>query len=308
MDIKRITGLHPTRVTIILAELIEQGFLQKTALEGSQVYQTLPNKKLSQLNLQRYRIQAQVKREELDRMLEFAEHKVEQGNEKRPCRMQLLRQALGDVTAPTCGRCDLCQEILPVPLPSAASASDYLLKRATPIAAMKRERLSQGFSLFSSQLRTPPFLDFMYTRRLKETVDPDILSLLVENILKLQVNLNGIIILPSRTWKAQIALAEALAKSLKLPLLPHLLTWAVMPPKRQGELFNNDQRQENVHKKMAATMSLKTTSRPWLILDDYIGSGATLREAARALRQVTNDPLIPVTIASVTWKLGKSGF
>lgn len=301
MDIKRLTGLHPTRVTTVLAELIEQGFLKKTSLDGAQIYQLLPNKERRHPNLQRYIVQAQVKNEELRKMLFYAE-------QKNQCRMLLLRSGLGDVTATPCGRCDLCQQTHPKPLPNSKGALDYLLTRPIPIAATKREQLSQGFSLFSSELRMPPFLEFMHTRRTKETVDPEILALTLKHISKLPFTLSGIILLPSRTWKGQMALAEALAHQLRLPLLSNLLTWKVVPAKRQGELFNNDQRHENVHKKMHATMRLKNTSRAWILLDDYIGSGATLREAARALREITSDPLIPVTIASVTWTLGKSGF
>lgn len=300
-DIKRLTGLHPTRATIVLAELIEQGFLKKASLDGVQTYQLLPNHARRSPNLQRYITQSKVKNEELNKMLFYAE-------QKKQCRMLLLREALGDLTATACERCDLCQKTHPKPLPNAKNALDYLLTRPAPIAATKREQLSQGFSLFSSELRMPPFLEFMHTRRSKETVDPEILGLLVQNISKLTPMPEGIITLPSRTWKAQMALAEALAHQLRVPLLPNLLTWKVVPAKRQGELLNNDQRHENVHKKMQATMRLNKTSRAWVLLDDYVGSGATLREAARALREITNDPLIPVTIASVTWKLGKSGF
>ena len=85
------------------------------------------------------------------------------------------------------------------------------------------------------------------------------------------------------------------------------LQWAEVPEKRQGELLNNDQRGVNVQKKMTAHGSLP--EGPILLLDDYIGSGATLRESARALREIAKKPiLIPFTIASVKWKLGSSGF
>lgn len=301
MDVKRITGLHPTRVTIVLAELAEQGFIKKSSLDGAQTYQLLPNQAGRTPNLQRYTTQSKVKREELNTIISYAQ----QGDQ---CRMLLLREALGDEHAASCGRCDLCLNIPPPALPNSEDALDYLTKRLTPIASTKREQLSQGFSLFSGELRTPPFLDFMHTRRLKETVDPQLLALLVKNISLLPFEISGIITIPSRTWKAQIELAEALASQLKLPLLSNLLKWKVLPTKRQGELLNNDQRHDNVHKKMQTTATLPPSSHAWLLLDDYIGSGATIREAARALRETSKHSLIPVTIASVTWKLGTPGF
>ena len=46
-----------------------------------------------------------------------------------------------------------------------------------------------------------------------------------------------------------------------------------------------------------------------LLLDDYIGSGATLTEAARVLRKEAGfqGKIVPFTIAQVKWRLGKSG-
>ncbi len=46
-----------------------------------------------------------------------------------------------------------------------------------------------------------------------------------------------------------------------------------------------------------------------VILDDYTGSGATLKEAVRALRKEGGftGKIIPLTIARVRWKLGQAG-
>ncbi len=68
--IKRATGLHPTRVTIVLAELIEQNILKKESLKGSQVYRTC-TENLS-LDLSRYTNQHLVKTQELAKILSYA--------------------------------------------------------------------------------------------------------------------------------------------------------------------------------------------------------------------------------------------
>lgn len=46
-----------------------------------------------------------------------------------------------------------------------------------------------------------------------------------------------------------------------------------------------------------------------LVLDDYIGSGATLTEAVRVLRKESHfqGKIVPFTIAQVKWRLGKAG-
>jgi ATP-dependent DNA helicase RecQ len=46
-----------------------------------------------------------------------------------------------------------------------------------------------------------------------------------------------------------------------------------------------------------------------LLLDDYIGSGATMKEAVRALRNEggLQAVIVPITIARVRWRLGARG-
>jgi ATP-dependent DNA helicase RecQ len=45
-----------------------------------------------------------------------------------------------------------------------------------------------------------------------------------------------------------------------------------------------------------------------LVLDDFIGSGATLREAGRVLRKAKfPGAIVPLTLARVRWKLGAAG-
>jgi ATP-dependent DNA helicase RecQ len=89
-----------------------------------------------------------------------------------------------------------------------------------------------------------------------------------------------------------------------------LLEWKELPPSRQGFLLNNDQRTQNVQNRMRATKnSHLPTGGAILLFDDYTGSGATLKEATRALRKeaMIKQDIVPVTIASVKWKLGSPG-
>lgn len=49
--------------------------------------------------------------------------------------------------------------------------------------------------------------------------------------------------------------------------------------------------------------------RALLILDDYTGSGATLKEAVRTLRKQgsVSGEIVPLTMARVRWRLGAKG-
>lgn len=287
--IKRLTGLHPTRVTIVLAELIEQQFLRKECIKSTQVY--LLDQENKSLDLSRYTTQHLVKNEELNKIIAYAEQRT-------TCRMALLRSALGDPAAPACGRCDVCLKQDPLTA-SATTPQQWLTSRPIPIAATKH--LSAGFSLFDGKWCLPLFVRFMKERALTEEVDPDILRLLLA--LPLPSSIGAVVPIPSSTWKAALAYAAALATHLGVPLLP-VLQWQTTPEKRQGALLNNDQRHHNVHKKMTLS-SCQIPSGPLILFDDYSGSGATLKEAARCLHSA---PLIPLTIASVRWRLGKPGF
>ena len=296
-EIKQKTGLHPTRVNLIMAELVEQQFLFKELKAKSQIYRKTEKK--NGLDLSRYDNQLQVKTMELKKMVRYAES-------LDGCRMQNLRAHLGDKTPTPCGRCDLC---MPKQAPSlseedTADIDAWIQQKPVPIAPMKMARLNEGLSLLDGKLRSPLFIHFMKTRQEEEILPEEILSLCKKH---LQIGTYvAVVPVPSRTWKARISAAQALADYLKVPMID-LLKWKEFPEKRQGELLNNDQRSANVHKKMIAEGSLP--EGPILLFDDYIGSGSTMRESARALREISKKPiLIPFTIATVKWKLGAPGF
>ncbi len=296
--IKRLTGLHPTRVTIVLAELNDQNFLTKESLKGVQVYKLSGTSK--PLDLSRYTTQHLVKREELNKIIAYAEQKSD-------CRMALLCRALGDPAAVPCLHCDICLGETPPPPPDASAALLWLANRPVPIAEAKTSRLSSGFSLFDGKLRTPHFLRFMKERAVTEAADPEILALLLQRADALTDPVGAIVPLPSRTWKAQKAYAEALAKHLNVPVLD-LLVWKTTPEKRQGEWLNNDQRHYNVHEKMQLILPESVPAGALILFDDYIGSGSTIKEAARCLRKALKPKFIPLTIAAVKWRLGQPGF
>lgn len=307
--IKRTTGLHPTRVTIILAELCEQGFLMKSSRSGVQVYSPLDRKEA--LDLSRYANQQKVKNEELHKMMRY-------GHQAGECRMALLRSSLGDRAVTACGQCDICR-------PSSMHENDlshghqtivdWLQERPLPISPMKLYKLSSGVSMLDSKLRSPLFVRFMKERATASSyldMDEQLIALLFKHFGKLvETNtIGGLIAIPSRTWKARDSLLSLLSKQFGIPLLSDLLHWKEEPPKRQGELLNNDQRHHNVHHRMDLNPCIIVPSHTLILFDDYSGSGNTLREAARALRsgkRVQNE-LIPFTIASLKWHLGKPGF
>lgn len=303
--IKTDSGLHPTRALIVVTELAEQGFIQKKLLNRSQVY--LLTNKNSKLDLSRYQIQQQLRQTELAAMLDY-------GTGKSGCLMATLRKNLGEIKVERCGHCSSCSKSNGIPylLNEKKDIDRWLEKRINLIDAVKTNDIARGVAILNSQLRSPVFLEFMRARSTMDTFEnPELLQLLRECLeqLKSQYKIGSIIVLPSRTWMNREFIAKKIGLFLHKPLLLDYLKWRETPAARQGELLNNDQRKVNVNQRMNIAFHTKLPPGDILLVDDYIGSGATIKEAARVLRKqaMAHGNIIPFTIAAVKWRLGKAG-
>ncbi|MCP4809883.1 MAG: RecQ family ATP-dependent DNA helicase [Proteobacteria bacterium] len=285
-DLKRTTGLHPTRVTVVIAELVEQGFVEKRLDGRRQVYASVGRE--GQPDLARYVNQNLVRTQGLEAMVRYA---VADG-----CRMQTLRAALGDLAAEPCGRCDVCTA--PLELTLDGDADDWLATRPVEIVGYRRV-LSAGRALYDSGRNSVRFQAFMRGRRAGPP-SPDTLDAL--RALAHELGPDAVVVpLPSSTWAGRGETLEALG----LPVWDGL-SWAAAPEARQGTLLNNDQRRANVAGAMVAERDVP--SGDVLLLDDYTGSGATLREAARALKASGHGGArVPIAVARVRWRLGRPG-
>ena len=215
--IRRLTGLHPTRVMIVMAELVEQNAMKKESVKGVQVYRTSVDNPI--LDLTRFTTQHLVKTQELNKLLHYAD-------QRDTCRMAILRESLGDVQPLACGRCDTCLKTSSPDVLSLGDINRWLSARPVPIAAAKTQRLSEGLSALDGKLRAPLFIRFMKARALIPTPDPALLELLKRQVSLLheQHTIAALIFLPSRTWTARDAIAQTLADHLQVPSLP-LLSW-----------------------------------------------------------------------------------
>lgn len=302
------SGLHPTLVTVILAELQEQSFVEKQLIQRRQVY--VRTSKQGAPELTRYERQHSVRSKELEKMLAY-------GQGETGCLMQTLRLALGDETANPCGHCSTCREESPISYKKdRAEAQAWLSGRQVPIPSSRRPPMEAGISLLNGQLRQPLYVNFMQQRTRQPDLDPELRDLLGQMLNKLaaRYTFKLVVPLPSRTWQQRHSTAAFVAQKVGTDTSPELLSWRENPPSRQGELLNNDQRRENVHGRMqmgSAGSILNTLSAQdaVLLLDDYIGSGATMKEAVRVLRAQggTQAAIVPLTIARVRWRLGARG-
>ncbi len=315
--IKRLTGMHPTKLTVVVAELIEQGYLRKISHNRSQIYE-LTNKS-GNPNLNRYDQQYMLRNAELSAMQRYCEI-------PKICLMSTLRVALGDKEVHSCGQCNNCSE---VPFQAENnkslifSISSWLSRRTVTISLSKKiTNVATGMAILDGKLRSADFVQFMKERMQSQPSQlglSEYLSQLIKACLTdltQHHQISCIIPIPSGTWIAREAIINLFANYLKIPAFSNLLSWRdrETPRPRQGELLNNDQRQHNVAHQMKVNdlqNKIPETIIPngvILLWDDYIGSGATLNEAARVLREhkIENE-IVPFTIAAVKWRLGSSG-
>src|SRR5690606_34665041 len=135
---------------------------------------------------------------------------------------------------------------------------------------------------------SPNFIEFMKNR----SHDPvyfnsDLFELIKQSLKQLThtYRFGCIIVLPSRTWLARTHWANKIKECLNKPIVLDGLIWQAIPKARQGELMNNAQRRENINLHMKLKASIKIPAGDILLFDDYMGSSATIKEAARFLRQ-----------------------
>ena len=310
MSLKTISGLHPTVVTVIVAELVEQGYVDKRLVTGKQVY--VRTGKEGAPDLARYERQAARRNAELDAMMEYGAGRV-------PCLMQALRIRLGDSKAAPCGRCGAClkrESAVALDPVKVQEVEHWLEERPVRIESGARSSLSDGVALLNGEFKSRSFVSFMKQRtaevdRHSMGLTPETSTLLSERLTQLAgaVTFGSVVALPSTTWKARETLAGHIGAALGVPVFTDVIGWRQTPAKRQGELLNNDQRRENVDKKMKWIGKADLPAGPVLVVDDYVGSGATLRECARLLRKEVccDAPIVPFTVAKIKWRLGSSG-
>ena len=307
-QIRARSGLHPTMVTVITAELQEQEFIEKQLSQRRQVY--VRTSKPGRPELTRYERQYAVRSKELETMMAY-------GQGETGCLMQTLRQALGDEEAAPCGKCSICRPGSAVSYETdSAGARAWLAGRQVPIAASKRPPMEGGYALLDGQLRQPLFVTFMRGRTAQPDLDAELREMLGKMLSRLAraYRFRFVVPIPSRTWQQRRSTAAFAAARCGAKAAPDLLGWRETPESRQGELLNNDQRRDNVHGHMQIlsperSLNALDGNEAILLLDDYIGSGATMKEAVRVLRSEggVQGAIVPVTIARVRWRLGARG-
>ena len=235
--------------------------------------------------------------------------------------MQTLRRALGDDGAGACGRCDLCDGRAGDALDArdaVDAAGAFLARRVAPIDGFRAPRMAAGVSVLDGELRPPLHVRFLRERgdAARPELPPELLEMVLARARELAVKhrFGGVVAVPSRTWAQRTHAVTEIARAVGCLPFPDVLTFSPAPLHPQGALRNNDQRRENVRDCIYAAGELGSSvtgpaRKDVLLVDDFVGSRATLREAVRILRRDAGvrGEIVPLTITRVRWRLGAPG-
>jgi len=298
--LRMATGLHPTRVNVVLSELLEQGFV----VRDNYLYRNTDA--AGTPDLERFQRMHAARRRELDAMVRF-------GNREVCCLMQSLRQALGDTRAEPCGRCSLCRtEAWPLALPDATEAAAWLEAQPVALRARRKPAMAEGLALLNGDVRTDCFQRFMRQRAAKGVteLEPALVDRLHRSVTRLAERhaFASVVMIPSRTWAQRRAVADLIGEILGVPVMLDAVGLRDADRPRQGTLCNNEQRRRNVADSFQLVGGLHQGGAV-LLVDDYIGSGATLTEVARLLRACggIEGAIVPLVMARIRWRQGRPG-
>jgi ATP-dependent DNA helicase RecQ len=288
-ELKVATGLHSTLLNVVLAELIEQGYVEKIEHEKRQAYRSL-GRSLQALDLSRYERQGTTRRGELKAMLAY-------GRQNAGCYMVTLCAALGDTALPPCGKCAACKQQPSRLIPDVSSARAWLDRRTAVIPAGARSGHLPGVAVIDGGDFSLEATEVLGRR---DVLSQPELRARLDYALDALAQVDAVVLVPSLRWTKRIEHGEYMAKRLDVPLLADAVSWKEAPAAAQPDLQNDEQRRSNVQSKMTA---VQVKGARVLLVDDAVASLATMREAVRALRAANKQDLTvtPFALVKTRW-------
>ncbi len=273
-DILLKTGLQQNQVRTILNDLLDAGCVVR---DSKRYYCLTAN---TQFDLAHYEALNTAKYAELDAMIEYAE--------SSQCRMQYLRQYLGDEDAGPCGHCDNCRGRGLEPYSPEFERVWGNFKFRPPLifrATYKKAPVyARGVSL--NYYDSDP--EGKEVRRAKyegEKHIPDWLVKECHQVIQEELPLetiNGLVPIPSTKTKGLVEdFALRLARRLQKPMRKILVKTRETRP--QKDCMNLAQKRENL--KEAFKCTERVNGQNLLVVDDIYDTGVTLEEAGKILKE-----------------------
>jgi ATP-dependent DNA helicase RecQ len=290
-EIIKAANLKQTQVSVILADLIDQGIINEQQGKSKKYFY---NPSAPALDYSAFDTLKQAQLYELDKILEYAAIKT--------CRMQYLCNYLGDEMTSECNNCDNDKKVNLNLKGDPAMAEKLQEFRETffPILEVETQKSHivngvaasyYGISNVGSALHNSkyekggPFPDWL-------------LKLTLKAFRKHYGNTIFDLILyvpPTESGDLVKEFAEKIAKVLKFPISHKLIKTAPTAPQKAFQ--SGISKKDNVHGKFAYQTPPEIAGKSILLIDDIFDSGYTIKEIGQYLTNIGAKTIAPLVIA-----------
>jgi len=290
-EIIKATNLKQTQVSVILADLVDQGIINEQQGK-SKKYFFNPN--APALDLTAFETLRNAQNQELERMLGYTGI--------ASCRMQYLCNYLGDERQAACGVCDndTHKHVRVVATEAMTQKLQEFRETFFPVLEVEIQRSNiingvaasyYGVSNVGTALRHSKYEgggDF-----------PDwLLRLTLKAFRKYYGNTKFDLILyvpPTESGDLVKNFAEKVSSVLKIPISHKLVKTAATSPQKVFQ--SGISKKDNVHGKFAYPTPAEITGKSILLIDDIFDSGYTIKEIGQYLTNIGASTIAPLVIA-----------
>jgi ATP-dependent DNA helicase RecQ len=290
-EIIKATNLKQTQVSVILADLVDQGIINEQQGK-SKMYFFNPN--APALDLSAFETLRNAQNQELERMLEYTGI--------TSCRMKYLCNYLGDEKQAACNVCDndSHKHMRIVATESIKQQLQEFRETFFPVLEVKTQRSNilngvaasyYGVSNVGAALRHSKYEgggDF-----------PDwLLRLTLKAFRKYFGNTKFDLILyvpPTESGDLVKKFAEKVSSTLTIPISHKLIKTAATSPQKVFESAIS--KKDNVHGKFAFLSPAEISGKNILLIDDIFDSGCTIKEIGQYLTNIGATTIAPLVIA-----------
>ncbi len=290
-EIMKKTNLKETEVSVILADLIDQGIINEIA-DRTKKYFFNPNS--PELDMSSFDNLRQIQLQELDKILEYTDLKT--------CRMKYLCEYLGDDNQKECGTCDNCkrENLSARPTEEVIEKFKTFKEQYFPILEVESQRSAIVNGVASSLYGFSNVGAAIHHSKYESGGDyPDWLLILTLKAFRKHFGskkFDMIVYVPSTESGSLVRnFAQKISDTLKIPISHKLAKSEKTKP--QKVFRNNISKKDNVKDKFIYQNVPEVIGKKILLIDDIFDSGHTIKEIGRYLTTCGAEEIAPLVIA-----------
>ncbi|WP_298646486.1 RecQ family ATP-dependent DNA helicase [uncultured Proteiniphilum sp.] len=290
-EIIKATNLRQTQVSVILADLIDQGIINEQQGRSKKYFY---NPDAPVLNPSTFETLRDAQNQELKRMLEYTGI--------ISCRMQYVCNYLGDEMQGACGVCDndTNKKMRVVATEALTQKLQEFRETFFPVLEVETQRNNIINGVAASYYGVSNIGRALHHSKYEEGGDfPDwLLKLTLKAFRKYYGNTKFDLVLyvpPTESGDLVKNFAEKIASVLKIPISHKLVKTVVTLPQKVFQ--SGISKKENVYGKFTYQTPDEITGKSVLLIDDIFDSGYTIKEIGRYLTSIGATTIAPLVIA-----------